>query len=91
MIFLPLSAAYQSTDLMSKHLEDETMMGWQLQKELEQWLDEVDESWLGYLSTVPPTVLPCVLKSLPYDSSSYLRKSRLTNTFEGMQGHGISQ
>ena len=47
MILLPLSAAHQSTDLMSKHIEDEAMMGWKLQKELEQWLDEVDESWLG--------------------------------------------
>ena len=40
------SAAHQSTDLMNKHLEDEEVMGWKLQRELERWIDGVEESWL---------------------------------------------
>jgi hypothetical protein len=41
------SAAHESTDLMNQHLEDEEVMGWKLQGELERWIDKVDESWLS--------------------------------------------
>jgi hypothetical protein len=41
------SAAHESTDLMNRHLEDEEVMGWKLQGELERWIDKIDEAWLS--------------------------------------------